>query len=112
PCTALSEADFRGHAAVADGVFEIEFVCPQDIKIAVGEGKASFYATRESNVLDDYTGANHTIKSGEVNEHAAEDNTPPQIKLYMNDETIVSGGITNNSPLYLAHIEDENSMNT
>ncbi len=110
--TTLGETVFRGNASVTNGVFEIEFVVPKDIKIAVGEGKASFYATRESNVLDDYTGANTTIKIGGVNENAAEDNTPPQIKLYMNDETFVSGGITNHSPLFLAHLEDENGMNT
>jgi len=110
--TALGETVFRGNASVASGIFEIEFVVPKDIKIAVGEGKASFYAVKESAVLDDYTGANTTIKIGGVNENAAEDNKAPQIKLFMNDETFVSGGITNNSPLFLAHLEDENGMNT
>ena len=110
--TTLGETVFRGNASVTNGGFEIEFVVPKDIKIAVGEGKASFYAVKESNVLDDYTGANTTIKIGGVNENAAEDNKPPQIKLFMNDETFISGGITNNSPLFLAHLEDENGMNT
>lgn len=110
--TTLGETVFRGNATVTNGVFEIEFVVPKDIKIAVGEGKASFYATRDNNVLDDYTGANTTIKIGGVNENAAEDNTPPEIKLYMNDESFVSGGITNHSPLFLAHLEDENGINT
>jgi len=110
--TTLGETVFRGNASVSNGVFEIEFVVPKDIKIAVGEGKASFYAVKEANVLDDYTGANTTIKIGGVNENAAEDNKPPQIKLFMNDETFISGGITNNSPLFLAHLEDENGMNT
>lgn len=110
--TTLGETVFRGNASVTNGVFEIEFVVPKDIKIAVGEGKASFYAVKEANVLDDYTGANTTIKIGGVNENAAEDNKPPQIKLFMNDETFISGGITNNAPLFLAHLEDENGMNT
>lgn len=110
--TTLGETVFRGNASVTNGGFEIEFVVPKDIKIAVGEGKASFYAVKEANVLDDYTGANTTIKIGGVNENAAEDNKPPQIKLFMNDETFISGGITNNSPLFLAHLEDENGMNT
>ncbi len=110
--TALGETVFRGNASVLNGVFEIEFVVPKDIKIAVGEGKASFYAVKESAVLDDYTGANTAIKIGGVNENAAEDNKAPQIKLFMNDETFISGGITNNSPLFLAHLEDENGMNT
>ncbi len=110
--TTLGETVFRGNASVTNGVFEIEFVVPKDIKIAVGEGKASFYAVKEATVLDDYTGANTTIKIGGVNENAAEDNKAPQIKLFMNDETFISGGITNNSPLFLAHLEDENGMNT
>ncbi len=110
--TTLGETVFRGNASVTNGVFEIEFVVPKDIKIAVGEGKASFYAVKEAAVLDDYTGANTTIKIGGVNENAAEDNKPPQIKLFMNDETFISGGITNNAPLFLAHLEDENGMNT
>jgi hypothetical protein len=31
---------------------------------------------------------------------------------YMNDETFVSGGITNASPFLLAFLEDENGINT
>lgn len=110
--TTLGETVFRGNASVTNGVFEFEFVVPKDIKIAVGEGKASFYAVKESTILDDYTGADTTIKIGGVNENAAEDNKAPEIKLFMNDETFISGGITNNSPLFLVHLEDENGMNT
>ncbi|HUH25445.1 MAG TPA: type IX secretion system sortase PorU, partial [Flavobacterium sp.] len=110
--TTLGETIFRGNASVTNGVFEIEFVVPKDIKIAVGEGKASFYAMKEGSVLDDYTGANTTIKVGGVNENAAEDNKAPQIKLFMNDETFVSGGMTNHAPLFLVHLEDENGINT
>ncbi len=33
-----------------------------------------------------------------MNENAPEDNIGPTIKLYMNDENFVSGGITNESP--------------
>lgn len=108
----LGETVFRGNATVTNGMFEIEFVVPKDIKIAVGEGKASFYAAKNAAVLDEYAGADTTIKIGGVNENAAQDNLPPQIKLFMNDETFISGGITNNSPLFLAHLEDENGMNT
>jgi len=108
----LGETIFRGNATVTNGIFEIEFVVPKDIKIAVGEGKASFYAVKNSDILDDYTGANNALKIGGVNENAAEDNKAPQIKLFMNDESFISGGITNNAPLFLAHLEDENGMNT
>ena len=40
------------------------------------------------------------------------DNKPPTVKLYINDETFVSGGTTNESPFLLANLEDENGINT
>ncbi|MBP6558545.1 MAG: peptidase C25, partial [Flavobacterium sp.] len=40
------------------------------------------------------------------------DNTGPTVRLYMNDETFVNGGITNASPFLLAILEDANGINT
>jgi len=108
----LGETIFRGNATVENGKFEIKFVVPKDIRIPIGNGKASFYSFKNGTILDDYTGFNRTIRIGGVNENAAQDNNPPTLQLYMNDETFISGGITNNSPLFLAYLEDENGMNT
>lgn len=108
----LGETIFRGNASVENGKFEIEFVVPKDIRIPLGEGKASFYALKNGTVLDDYTGDNKVIRVGGVNENAAEDNNPPILQLYMNDESFISGGITNASPLLLVNLEDDNGMNT
>jgi len=108
----LGETIFRGNATVINGKFEIEFVVPKDIRVPVGEGKASFYALKEGVKVDDYTGSNRVIRIGGVNENAAADNNSPTLQLYMNDESFVSGGITNASPLLLAYLEDDNGMNT
>lgn len=108
----LGETIFRGNASVENGKFEIEFVVPKDIRIPLGNGKASFYALKDGVVLDDYTGDNKVIRVGGVNENAAQDNNPPTLQLYMNDESFISGGITNASPLLLANLEDDNGMNT
>ncbi len=107
----LGEAIFRGNATVVNGTFEFGFVVPRDITIAIGNGKMSFYAKR-NNILLDKTGHNTTIKIGGVNLNAPTDNTPPTVKLYMNDTTFISGGITNESPIFLAFLEDENGINT
>ncbi|OYQ41589.1 peptidase C25 [Flavobacterium cyanobacteriorum] len=107
----LGETIFRGNATVTNGQFEFGFVVPRDIRIPVGEGRISFYAKR-NNVLEDQNGFNNTIKIGGINPNAAIDNTPPKVRLYMNDETFISGGITNQSPIFLAFIEDENGINT
>src|SRR5690606_36191552 len=108
----LGETVFRGNATVNNGKFEVEFVVPKDIKTNIGNGKASFYAVNQSQHLDDYTGYNKDIQIGGINENAAEDNKSPEVTLYMNEKNLVSGGITNNSPLFIAYREDENGINT
>ena len=108
----LGEIIFRGQASITNGLFEFDFVVPRDIGIPVGYGRVSFYAKKE-NSLDDQTGVSiNTVEIGGLNENATEDNTGPLVKLYMNDENFVSGGITNESPSLLVKLEDENGINT
>jgi hypothetical protein len=107
----LGETIFRGNATVTDGKFEFGFVVPRDIAIPVGNGRISFYAKRQQ-ALFDKSGVNNSIKIGGINENAVADNLAPKVKLYMNDQNFVSGGITNESPLFLAYLEDENGINT
>ncbi|RZJ51880.1 MAG: type IX secretion system sortase PorU [Flavobacterium sp.] len=107
----LGETIFRGNASVKNGQFEFSFVVPRDIRIPVDNGRISFYSKKET-VLENQSGYNTTIKIGGINENAPQDNINPKVKLYMNDETFVSGGITNSSPFLLAFLEDENGINT
>jgi hypothetical protein len=107
----LGETIFRGNATVTNGRFQFSFVVPRDIRIPIGNGKISFYA-RKDQLLENKTGFDTSIKIGGINENAAEDNNSPKVKLYMNDESFVSGGITNASPFLLAFLEDENGINT
>ena len=111
PFNTLGETVFRGNASVVNGRFEFGFVVPRDIRIPVNNGRISFYAKR-SQIFLDKTGFNTDIKIGGINANAAIDNTGPRVKLYMNDETFVNGGITNKSPFLLALLEDENGINT
>ncbi len=107
----LGETIFRGNASVSNGIFELGFVVPKDIKIPLGNGRVSFYAKRNQVILDK-TGYNLNIKVGGINTNAVADVTPPKVRLYMNDETFVNGGITNESPFFLAFLEDEHGINT
>ena len=103
---------FRGQASVTNGQFDVDFVVPRDIGIPVGFGKGSFYS-KSAGQLQDQSGASvNTIKIGGINEDAPEDNTGPLVTLFMNDESFVSGGITNESPTLLARLQDENGINT
>lgn len=107
----LGETIFRGNASVTNGLFEFGFVVPRDIRIPIGEGRVSFYS-KKANTLEDQQGYNATVKIGGVNLNAVEDKIAPTVKLYMNDESFVSGGITNASPILLAFLEDEHGINT
>ncbi|PWA03939.1 type IX secretion system sortase PorU [Flavobacterium psychrotolerans] len=111
PFKTLGETIFRGNATITNGQFEFGFVVPRDITIPLGNGKISFYGKRGELLLDK-TGFNTSIKIGGINANAAADNIAPKVKLYMNDQTFISGGITNGSPVFLAFLEDENGINT
>ncbi|HWR94234.1 MAG TPA: type IX secretion system sortase PorU [Flavobacterium sp.] len=107
----LGETIFRGNATVTGGNFEFGFVVPRDIAIPVSNGRVSFYSKNTQELINQ-TGVDTSIKIGGINENAAVDNTPPKVSLYMNDQTFVYGGITNESPIFLAYLEDENGINT
>ena len=95
----------------ANGEFEFEFVMPRDTAIPLGNGRLNFYSERLG-VLEDQSGVNRDIIIGGLNEDAPPDNLGPRIQLFMNDESFVNGGITNDSPIILANLEDENGINT
>ncbi|MBT8256934.1 MAG: type IX secretion system sortase PorU [Bacteroidia bacterium] len=105
------EAIFRGQATINNGQFSLDFIVPRDITIPVGNGKVSLYAKSDS-PLEDHSGSDSTVRIGGLNENAAEDNQGPLISLFMNDESFVSGGITNQQPTLLAKLSDENGINT
>jgi hypothetical protein len=109
--TTLGETIFRGNASVVNGKFEFGFVVPRDIKIAVGNGKISFYA-KKTDAVEDKTGYDLGLKIGGLNTNAVADTSPPTVKLFMNNESFVAGGITNQSPLFIALLEDEHGVNT
>jgi hypothetical protein len=108
----LGETIFRGNASVVNGQFEFSFIVPQDIRIPIGNGKISFYAKTTGAILEDETGFDQTIQIGGVNTTATADTSPPTVRLHMNDEAFVSGGITNCAPILLAFLSDENGINT
>lgn len=108
---AMGEVIFRGQASVENGTFEINFIVPRDIIVPVGNGKISLYSMT-NNPQSDQRGYNFNIKIGGVNLNPPEDNVGPVIELFMNDESFISGGITNENPTLLAKLYDENGINT
>ncbi|MFT2010319.1 type IX secretion system sortase PorU [Pontibacter sp. 13R65] len=100
---------YDGQATVSNGLFEVSFVVPKDIAYNYGPGKVSLYG---SNSSTDAMGANKSIIIGGTSNNVEEDNIPPTINLFMDDESFVFGGTTGKNSLLLAKIFDDNGINT
>lgn len=104
-----NEVIFKGKASVKNGKFSFSFVVPKDVDMAYGKGKISYYA---ENGEIDANGAYESHQIGGVAEDFAEDNKGPDIELYLNDDSFVFGGLTDQSPMIFAKLFDENGVNT
>lgn len=105
----LESKIFKGKAKVTNGNFKFEFIAPKDIRIAYGKGKISLYA---DNQVIDKGGFDLNVVVGGVNTNAPEDKTGPIIKLFLNDESFIDGGNTNQSPILIVKLEDISGINT
>lgn len=107
----LGEVLFNGQATVTSGRFDFEFIVPRDIQVPVGEGKVSFYAQRNAQ-FEDQTGYNLNVLVGGINENAPQDLQGPEIELFMNDDSFISGGTTNDNPILIVKLVDMSGLNT
>jgi hypothetical protein len=101
---------FDGAASVTNGAFKIAFIVPKDISYQYDFGKVSLYSST-ANGIQDAGGYLSNIVVGGSNPNAPIDKTPPTSKLYMNDPSFVSGGITRENPVFYADVSDENGIN-
>ncbi|HEY9124912.1 MAG TPA: type IX secretion system sortase PorU, partial [Bacteroidales bacterium] len=100
---------FRGEASIANDSFSFTFPVPKDIKYQVGKGRMVFFATDGKQY---FSYDNKNIIVGGINNNVAKNYDGPTIQLFMNDTNFVSGGITDSQPALLAHIKDENGINS
>ncbi|TAH26569.1 MAG: hypothetical protein EAZ07_03690 [Cytophagales bacterium] len=100
---------YDGSVSVDSGKFKFNFVIPKDIDYNIGSAKFSFYA--QSKDGRDAGGTDETIQLGKSASNIAIDNTPPSIRLFMDDTTFVNGGITNTNTKLVAKLFDENGIN-
>ncbi len=100
---------FRGKASVNTGDFSFKFVIPYDINYTVDTARVSFYAVA-GNV--DAHGAERRFRIGGALSGAELNTVGPEINLFMNDSSFVSGGVTSTEPVFIARLRDENGINT
>jgi hypothetical protein len=100
---------YRGEATVKNGEFTFNFVIPKDIAYNFGNGKILYYA---QNGEDDANGAYENFIIGGSSVSQISDSKGPDVKLYLDDTSFQSGNETNQNPLLLATVSDENGINT
>lgn len=99
---------FDGKAVVEAGEFAISFTVPKDINYSYGKGLISFYAT---DYQTDANGQYSNIIVGGFNNEALPDVDGPEARVFIDDTLFVSGGITNENPMFLAMVRDEHGIN-
>ncbi len=99
---------YKGTSSVINGTFSFTFFIPKDIDYTVGLGKISYYAENgNEDASGVFTGVNI---GGSDTTHTTKDE-PPVVKVYINDENFVSGGLTKNNPILIAKITDDFGIN-
>lgn len=99
---------YRGKASVIGGKFQYTFIVPKDIAYNFGLGKISYYAnmgTVDAHGFD-------TITIGGSADSTIFYDGDPEVKLYMNDEKFVFGGLTDENPVLLAKLYAPGGINT
>ncbi|MES2799213.1 MAG: type IX secretion system sortase PorU [Bacteroidota bacterium] len=100
---------YKGKATVENGYFSFSFIVPKDIDLSYGHGKISYYA---DNGTFDAAGYDTLFTIGGINPNGVNDVVGPTIELYLNDDKFVNQGITNETPILIADLFDENGINT
>lgn len=100
---------YKGKSSVKNGVFTCSFIVPKDISFQFGQGRLSYYAFNET---EDAAGNDEKFQIGGISNNVIADAQGPQIKLYLNDENFVQGGMTDQTPAVYAILFDSSGINT
>jgi hypothetical protein len=100
---------YKGKATITNGDFSFSFIVPKDINYQFGYGKVSYYAYDGN---EDAGGYFSQVVIGGTNNLAIADEIGPEMELYLNNKSFVSGGITDENPSLYAEIFDSNGINT
>ena len=100
---------YDGKAKVESGTFTVRFTVPKDINYSYGNGLISFYAT---DYETDANGSYGNVIVGGYDNTAIPDVDGPEAMVFIDDTLFVSGGMTNENPLFYAFVRDKNGINT
>lgn len=102
---------FNGRASVQNGRFTSEFIIPKDINSSTRTGRFMMYARQNGENMDASGSFNRVTFNG-VNDNAPEDNTGPELDVYLNTDTFVNGSLVSDSPVLKVDLSDSSGINT
>ncbi len=100
---------YKGLVSIKQGKFKLSFILPKELNFRIGPGKLSYYATDEQD--REARGYKNDVLIGGGGDGKIVDDTPPEIKLYINDLKFVNGGIAGTSPVLLVKLKDDYGIN-
>lgn len=100
---------FNGQVTVVNGEFSSRFIVPNDIAYSDNKGRVLVYAKGQGT---DGVGSFSNIIFNGRNPDAVNDNTGPDIQIFLNDLSFTEGSLVNNSPKLIVVLEDQSGINT
>lgn len=102
---------FVGSDSVSNGEYSFTFRVPMDINYSMGTGLINLYAISDTRVQE-AKGTYDDFLLGGTEDGLVNDGLGPQIELFLNSPTFISGGLVNEVPLLIAKLEDPDGINT
>lgn len=99
---------YKGQVSVTNGQFSLNMIIPKDLNYDFGKGKISYYAHNE---YIDGAGSDTGIVVGGFAQYIKDDNEPPVVKPYIDDDKFRDGGVTGPDPLLYVKLSDDNGIN-
>lgn len=107
--TVYKDILFKGSATVTGGKWSFSFWVPKNINYSFGKGRISYYAS-DGNTTD-AGGLFENVIIGGTNPNLLVDDQGPKMDPFMNDESFISGGMTNANPTLLLNLSDDFGIN-
>jgi len=102
---------FKGETVVTNGHFALEFMLPKDIRYQYDYGRMVYYAV-DTVYQDEAIGYEDGFMVGGSSSLHIVDTMGPDLHIYLNNPSFVSGDPTNETPHFYASIYDDNGINT
>lgn len=106
-----SKVLFSGMDSVRNGRFEITFPVPLDINYSNEQGMLKLYAC-DSNRQEAGGAFDRFLVGGTADDISSSDPDGPKMNIYLNTPDFPWGGQVNETPFFVADLEDEDGINT